>query len=138
MDVLCAPASCCTATLEALLCWPGLDRELAETWRCREAMRPSLLASSFSSSSKLAALVFNGRRASTCRTAVVSCTVSEDSRIRSGVMQQLCATYTRVPLRTHSHAQHHDTGPLRRSSLTQRDYVIYGDNQNGSLLRGSL
>ena len=79
MDVLCAPASCCAALLEALLCWPGLDRELADTWRCREATNSSLLASSFSSSSKLAALVFKGRRASTCRTAVVSCTVSGDS-----------------------------------------------------------
>lgn len=73
MDVLCAPASCCAATLEALLCCPGLEREVAVTWRWREAMRPSLLASSFSSSSKLAALVFKGRRASTCRTIVVTC-----------------------------------------------------------------
>ncbi len=77
MDVLFAPAPCCAAWLEPLLCWPGLERELADTWRWREAMRLSLLASSFSSSSRLAALVFKGRRASTWGVVGVSCRLVE-------------------------------------------------------------
>ena len=66
MEVLWDPAWCSAIPLPA---WLGLDLALAEACRCRDAMSSSLLATSFSSSPRLAALVFSGRRASTCTNA---------------------------------------------------------------------